>query len=309
LVFAPVPWFGKLAAAVSLGLAAAGIGFNIMHDGGHGSFSNSGTANRWMFRTLDLLGGSSYLWAHKHNRAHHTFTNVEGHDSDIDAGSALRLSPNQPLRFHHRFQHAYAWLVYGLLVPKWVFVDDFAVLARGRIGITKVALPRGSELAVFAIGKLVAVSLALGLPLFLHPPLAVLALYAVVALVTGVTLSVVFQLAHVVPGTQFPVHEPDSMSADAWSAHQLLTTADFAPHNRLLTWYVGGLNFQIEHHLFPRIAHVHYAKIAPLVREAAQHHGLPYLVHGTFRGAIGAHFRHLRYLGRPDGLEGAALAS
>ena len=309
LVLVPVPWFGKLAAAVSLGLAAAGVGFNIMHDGGHESFSNSRTVNRWLFRTLDLLGGSSYLWLHKHNRAHHTYTNVEGHDSDISAGGAIRLSPHQPQRFHHRFQHVYAWPLYGLLVPKWLFIDDFAVLRRGRIGVTNVAPPQGQELVVFAIGKVVAMGLALGLPLFLHPPTYVLACYALVALVTGVTLSVVFQLAHVVPGTLFPVHEPDSMSADAWSVHQLRTTADFAPNNRLLSWYVGGLNFQIEHHLLPRISHIHYAGIALLVRDVAQRYGLPYLVHGSFRSAIAAHFRHLRYLGRPSVPEGPALAS
>ena len=309
LVFVPVPWFGKLAAALSLGLAAAGVGFNIMHDGGHGSFSNSLIANRWLFRTLDLLGGSSYLWSHKHNRAHHTYPNVEGHDGDIDAGGAIRLTLNQRHRFHHRFQHVYAWFVYGLLVPKWVFIDDFALLLRGRIGVTKVAPPQGQELVVFAIGKVAALGLALGLPLFLHPPLYVLAFYALAAMTTGVTLSVVFQLAHVVPGTQFPVHEPDSMSSDAWSVHQLRTTADFAPNNRLLTWYVGGLNFQIEHHLFPRISHIHYAKIATLVREVVRLHGLPYLVHGSFRSAVGAHFRHLRYLGRPSVPEGPAMAS
>ena len=309
LVFVPLPWFGKLGAAVSLGFAAAGVGFNIMHDGGHGSFSKSRLINRWLFRTLDVLGGSSYLWSYKHNRAHHTYTNVEGHDTDIDAGAAIRLSPHQPLRFHHRFQHVYAWLLYGFLVPKWVFIEDFAVLKRGRIGVTNVTPLHGQELAVFAIGKVVAIGLAFGLPLFLHSPLYVLACYAVVALITGVTLSVVFQLAHVVPGTDFLVHHPDATSADAWSVHQLQTTADFAPNNRLLSWYVGGLNFQIEHHLFPRISHVHYAKIAPFIRDVALRHDLPYLVHGSLRSAVGAHFRHLRYLGRPITSEGPALAS
>lgn len=297
LLFGHLHIVGNILTAISLGLATAGIGFNVMHDGCHGSFSRSPGANRWLGRTLDMLGGSSYVWRHQHNRAHHTFTNVAGHDEDIEMGALIRLSPNQPLMFHHRFQFIYIWFLYALLVPKWVFVDDYVALGRGQVGTTKMRFPRGSELAVFVGGKLLSGMMIFGLPLLLHPARDVLPLFALWAAVAGVVLAVVFQLAHAVTGTEFPTAEGVE-PARSFARHQLATTADFAPRNRLLTWYVGGLNFQIEHHLFPRIAHSNYPALASIVRARATEAGAPYLIHDTFFAAIRAHHRHLVAMGR-----------
>lgn len=297
LMFGGLPTAGNIVAAISLGLATAGIGFNVMHDGCHGSFSRSKTANRWLGRTLDLMGGSSYVWRHQHNRAHHTYTNIEGWDQDIEMGALIRLSPNQPLMFHHRLQFIYIWFLYALLVPKWVFVDDYVAIARGRVGEVTMKFPRGGELGVFAGGKLLSGMMALGLPLIIHPAKDVLPLFAVWAAVAGVTLAVVFQLAHAVNDTEF--HMPASAENTSFAAHQLRTTADFAPRNRLVTWYVGGLNFQVEHHLFPRIAHAHYPAIAGIVKQRADEAGVPYIVYDTLFDAIRAHHRHLFAMGRP----------
>jgi linoleoyl-CoA desaturase len=243
--------------AVSLGLAIAGIGFGVQHDGAHGSYSTREGVNRLMARALDLLGGSSFVWQRKHNVLHHTWPNVEGVDDDIDAGSLARLSPGQPRRSFHRIQHIYMWPLYCFLAVKWQLYDDFAIVVRGRMGGRPFPRPRGSDLAVFVGGKLVFFGLAFALPLLLHPVWRVVAVYLLVSAVAGLTLSVVFQLAHCVPEAQ------TGQELGSWAARQVQSSVDFARDSRLLRWYVGGLNMQIEHHLFPQICHLHYAGMAP----------------------------------------------
>jgi len=280
--------------AVSLGLAIAGIGFSVMHDGSHGSYSTRPGLNRWMARSLDLLGGSSFVWQRKHNLLHHTWPNVEGVDDDIDTGGLARLSPGQPRRFYHRLQHLYMWPLYAFLSVKWQLFDDFATVARGRMSGRPFPRPRGSELAVFVLGKLLFFGLAFGLPLLVHSAWTVVPVYLLVSAVAGITLSVVFQLAHCVPEAE------TGHDVGSWAARQVESAVDFARANRLLGWYVGGLNMQIEHHLFPQISHPHYAGLAPLVEATCREYGVRYTTHPTFRAAVAAHYRQLRALGRAD---------
>ncbi len=296
LVFAAQAAWQVLALAVSLGLAIAGIGFNVMHDGSHGSYSTRPWLNRLMARALDLLGGSSFVWQRKHNLLHHTWPNVQGVDDDIDTGGLARLSPGQALRPYHRLQHLYMWPLYALLAVKWQLYDDFATIGAGRMSGRPFPRPRGVELAVFVGGKLVFFSLAFGLPLLLHPVLAALGTYLLVSAVAGLTLSVIFQLAHCVPEAE------TGSELGSWAERQVRSSVDFARHNRLLGWYVGGLNLQIEHHLFPQICHLHYPALAPIVEGTCHEFGVRYSAHPTLRSAIAAHYRQLRALGtRTDG--------
>jgi linoleoyl-CoA desaturase len=293
--------------AVLLGLALAGVGFNVQHDGGHTAYSSRGWVNKLAAMTLDLLGGSSYIWARKHNAMHHSYANITGQDDDIDVGFLGRLSPHQRRRALHRFQHWYLWVLYGFLAVKWHLVDDFRDVLTGRIGTHRLPRPRGRDLAVFVGGKVVFFTLAFGLPLLLHPWWCVLALYGVASLVEGVVLSVVFQLAHCVEEAEFPLPRADTgRMASSWATHQVQTTVDFAPGNRLLAWYIGGLNFQIEHHLFPQICHVHYPALAPLVAQTCAAFGLRYTIARTFRAGVVSHFRWLRRMGRSAGAPAAA---
>ncbi len=292
------PWLA-VPLVVLLGLALAGVGFNIQHDGGHGAFSRLRWVNRLCAATLDLLGGSSYVWARKHNSIHHSYTNVTGYDDDINVGFMGRLSPYQPRLRLHRFQHWYLWVLYGFLPVKWHFYDDFHNVLTGRIGQQRFPRPRGRELLIFVGGKVLFAALALGVPMLLHPWWIVLACYAAVSFVEGLVLSVVFQLAHCVELAEFPLPRPDTGRMEsAWAEHQVQTTVDFAPRNRLLTWFVGGLNFQIEHHLLPQICHVHYPALAPLVQQTCRAFGLRYASQPTLRAGIASHFRWLRRMGR-----------
>ncbi len=305
LVFLAVRWWQALPLAILLGMATAAIGFNIMHDGGHQAYSQRRWINRMMALTLDLVGGSSYIWQWKHARFHHTWVNVAGHDSDIDLGVLGRLSPLQPRRWWHRWQHVYLWPLYAVTAIRWHLYGDFRDMLTGTVGERPFDRPRGADLAGFVIGKLVFLALAFGVPLLLHPVGTVVLFYALVSAVAGLLLAMVFQMAHVVEQAAFPVPDETGCQMDApWAIHQLETTVDFARGNRLLSWLIGGLNFQIEHHLFPRISHVHYPRVARVVEAACREFGLPYLEHRTFGAGIASHYRWLRQLGRADGATG-----
>jgi linoleoyl-CoA desaturase len=299
LVFGAVNWWLALPLVALLGLSLAGVGFNIQHDGGHGAFSRLRWLNRLAAATLDLLGASSYVWARKHNAIHHSYTNVTGHDDDINVGILGRLSPHQRRLRLHRFQHWYLWVLYGFLPIKWHLYDDFRDVLTGRIGQQRFPRPRGRDLLLFVGGKAVFAVLVFGLPMLLHPWWLVLVFYGAASFVEGVVLSVVFQLAHCVEAADFPLPQPETGRMErAWAEHQVQTTVDFAPRNRLLTWYVGGLNYQIEHHLFPQVCHVHYPALAPLIEQTCREFGLRYAVNPTLRAAVGSHFRWLRSMGR-----------
>jgi linoleoyl-CoA desaturase len=287
--------------SVSLGLALAAIGFNIAHDGNHGAFSTSRVVNRAMGGLLDLLGASSYVWRWKHNVFHHSYPNVDGLDDDINLGALCRMSRHQPHRPYHRLQHLYMWPLYGFIVPKWQLYDDFAALAGGHIGGNPFPRPRGGELALFLGGKLAFLALAFAIPLLSHPLWQVALVYAGVGLVQGFILSIVFQLAHSNEETRaFSADEPEDIARREWSVHQVETTANFARRSRLLTWYVGGLNHQIEHHLFPRISHVHLPVIAGVVEQVCREHGVRYSAHASLWKAVASHHSWLRSMGRPS---------
>jgi linoleoyl-CoA desaturase len=293
---------GWLAAAltISIVLATAGIGFSVMHDANHGAYARSRGVNRAWGLALDLVGASSYVWKFKHNVQHHTYANVDGLDADIDAEPFLRLAPSQRMRALHRGQHVYAWLLYGVLALKWWFVDDVLDVVRGRHVGYRYPRPRGAELLGFVGGKTVFVGWSLVVPCLVFRTPWVFAFFVLGSLTLGVVLSTVFQLAHTVPGAEFHHASPGQQRLpSAWAEHQVRATVDFAPANRLLGWYVGGLNFQVEHHLFPDVCHTHYPALAPIVRATCAQHGIPHRTHPTLRGAIASHYRFLRALGRP----------
>ena len=239
--FASIWWLGLIAATL-LGIAMAAIGFNVQHDGGHRAYSSRPWVNRLMAMSLDLMGGSSYLWARKHNGIHHSYANITGHDDDIDLGIIGRLSPHQAHLPFHRMQHFYMWLLYGFLPAKWQLYDDFRDYIRGSVGGKPYPRPKGWDLALFVGGKAAFFALALVVPLLLHPLWIVLLFYLAASLVQGVLLGVVFQMAHCVEEAAFPMPSAETGRMESsWAVHQLETTVDFARDSRVLSWLVGGL--------------------------------------------------------------------
>lgn len=302
LVFFADSLAAGLGGAIALALGLVLVGFNIMHDGAHDSYSGNKRVNRLMAWSLDLLGGSQMLWRQKHNILHHTYTNIEGLDDDLDTSGLLRLSPDQERRPWHRFQHLYAFALYSLLTMNWALYSDFRKFFSGRIGAYKLRKPtRGQALAFFA-AKILYFGYMVFFPLLFHPPLVVLAFFIFVNLVSGFIFSLVFQLAHAVEGTSFPRPHPETGRMDAeWSIHEVETTANFATGSRFVTWFCGALNFQIEHHLLSRVCHIHYPDLSRIVRETCEEFQVRYTCYPTLRSAIVMHFQFLKKLSKPAG--------
>jgi len=302
LVFVASGWWQGALLSVSLGFALAGVAFNIVHDANHGSFSRRRSVTHAMRYVLDLIGASSYVWRVKHNVVHHTFTNISGKDADIEQMPFFRCSPDQPRRFFHRAQHIYAWPLYGIMAVRWQLVGDFNELRHGHIEGTPLPWPRGRELVMFWLGKVVFAAWAIVIPAILHPEWYALAAFATASFIFALTLAVVFQLAHNIE--EADVTDVETLSGAGridWARHQLETTVDFAPQSRLLNWYVGGLNFQIEHHLFSKVAHVHYPGLAEIVRDVCAQHGVTYRCNPTMWRALASHTRWMRRMGSPHG--------
>ena len=303
LLFLTHTWYTVLPLAVLMGLAVAAIGFNIQHDGGHRAYSKHKWVNRLMGLTIELIGGSSYLWDWKHNTIHHTYTNIHGHDDDINVGLLGRLSPEQPRLAFHRFQGIYLWFLYGFLTIKWHFFDDFYNLWVGRIGGHKIPRPKGKDLFVFFGGKAVFFTLALVIPMSMHVWWKALLVFLLIEFLCGVVLSVVFQLAHCVEEATFPVPVPTEEGGlrieNEWAVHEVETTVNFARRNPVLRWFLGGLNFQIEHHLFSRICHTNYVAISKVVEETCREFGIRYTTQPNFFRAIRSHYRFLVAMGMP----------
>ena len=298
--FTPIAWLAILECIILGGLTAA-IGFNVMHDGMHGSFSSKKWVNKLAGITLNFLGANNFMWKTKHNIIHHTYTNVHGVDDDIEARPFLRLCDEQKHYRIHKYQHWYFWAAYSLLYLWWVFVTDYKKYFLRKIGPTPLQKMKLMDHISFWGFKLLHAFLFIGLPIWMVGFQAWLIGFLPFGLFSGFVLSIVFQLAHTVEHTDFPAAniETNKME-DEWAVHQLKTTANFATRNRFLSWWVGGLNFQIEHHLFPRISHVHYPAISKIVKKACQDFGIQYIEYPRLRLAVASHIPHLRNLSRKN---------
>jgi linoleoyl-CoA desaturase len=233
---------------------------------------------------------------------HHTYTNIQGHDEDIDAGRVIRFSQHSKWLKIHKIQKYYSIFLYGLLTINWAITTDVKQMH----GYLKRKLSYGefpnpaTEWTKLIISKIVYYVLWIVLPLLILDVSwwKVLIGFFVMHYTAGMILSLVFQLAHIVPNTEMPIPDKEGNLEHTWAVHQLYTTSNFAPSNRLVNFYTGGLNHQVEHHIFPHISHVHYDKLAKIVKETAQEFNLPYNEYETMRKAIVEHFRHLGVLGQ-----------
>jgi linoleoyl-CoA desaturase len=296
--FTPATWLAILECIVLGGVVSA-IGFNIMHDGAHGSFSKNKSLNRAAAFTLNVLGGNSFMWNMKHNVVHHAYTNVDGLDDDIDIQPWMRMSSTQKKYKLHKYQHLYFWLLYCLLYIFWILLLDYKKYFASKVGGVPLKKMSISDHFVFWGFKLLNAFLFIVLPIYQLGFMPWLIGFLVFTGFAGLVLSLVFQLAHTVEHTAFPVANVETNRLeDEWAVHQIKTTANFATKNKLVSWLVGGLNFQIEHHLFPKISHVHYPAISKIIRQACAEYGITYLEYPRVHLAVASHVAFLRQMGR-----------
>jgi len=290
----------NLILAILLGMVQAFIGFNVSHDAIHGSYSSNGKINKIMSYSFNLIGANAHVWSVSHNKVHHTFTNIPGHDEDLDVAPGLvRVSPGEERKPIMKFQHLYAFFLYGLASLSWVFRKDYVKFFQKEIGKTdNTSRPKIEYFNLFFFK-------ALYYTLFIVIPLIVLDItwwqfligFLAMHLAEGFVLGLVFQLAHVVEGTDFPEPDEEGKLEESWAVHQMQTTANFSRKSFMAKFLCGGLNFQIEHHLFPNICHVHYPEISKIVERTAKAYNVPYIENETFIGALRSHYRTLKYFG------------
>ncbi len=294
--FTPKSGWLQILECVVLGCSFAGIGFNIMHDASHGSYSKSNSINEFFAKTLNLLGANSDIWKVKHGIAHHTFVNTD-HDDDINVAPLLKMSKNQKWYWWYRLQIGYMWILYAIEYIGWVLIFDFKKYFEGKTANTNIKLNL-SQHWLFWLSKAFYFFIFLVIPIMRIEYHLVIYGYLIAGSVTGIIISIVFQLAHVQEKSSFPVAIPTdkldvSRIVKENALHQMETTANFATKNKIISWLVGGLNFQIEHHLFPRISHVHYPAIQKIVKEVCAKYNVKYNEYHTFIGAFVSHVKHM----------------
>jgi len=301
LVLTP-PFWAALLLWLLMGVCLAGIGMSVMHDANHGAYSSNKYVNIAVGHTLNILGGSVHNWKLQHNILHHTYTNIAGMDEDIADRLVLIFSPHSKPKWYNKFQPIYAFVFYGLMTAYWVLLKDLIQL----IQFTKSGVnpqTRNENISLFVrltIIKLIYLFTMLVVPTlyFGIPFYQIIIGFVLMHYTGGIILSLVFQLAHTVDETTHPLPVNGVIEND-WAIHQMNTTVNFSPNNKLLSWYVGGLNYQVEHHLFPRICHVHYPQISAIVKETAEEFNVPYLQKPDFYTALKSHFSALQRFGTP----------
>ncbi len=279
-----------------LALSVIGIAFNIQHDANHGAFSNHRWLNLLAGHSLDLIGASSYFWKNKHNTNHHTYTNIPQQDPDIELQPLARMAPDHEWRWHHRYQHLYMWVLYSFVHLRYL-VSDPQRMFFGKRDDKSLRSPEDVDFWLMLVGKVIFLILAFVVPLIFHHWYLVIGYYVAISMVVGVIFSVVFQLAHSVDIVSHPSAE-DDFTQEEWMIQQIQTTANFATNNWLVTFMLGGLNFQREHHLFPRVAHLHYPAIAKTVKAFCKKHNVVVHEHKTLLAALKSHYRFLKTMGQ-----------
>lgn len=292
-------WPVGILLSVLLGFTLVCIAFNIMHDACHGSYSAKNWVNGFMSLSMNVLGSNAFIWKIKHNIIHHTYTNIHGVDDDIANGPLLRCCNTQKWLPIHRYQFIYMFVLYSLSTLVWMLVNDFNKYFSKKIHTTVIKKIEVGQHVLFWISKALYVFFYALVPVYFLGLQAWLTGFIILHMTMGLVLSVVFQLAHVVEKTTFDFAEGDKkIIASEWAVHEVKTTADFAPQNQVISWLMGGLNFQIEHHLFPQISHVHYPALSKIVRKQCEIFGLPYNYYPTMRQAIYSHVHLMKQLGR-----------
>lgn len=292
---------GFFLAWIIMGIGMAGVGMGLMHDANHRTFSKNPKVNNFLGKSLYFLGGFPPNWKFQHNNMHHGNTNIEGHDDDITSLKILRFSPHQTYRKIHKFQHFYAWIFYGLMTISWSTSKDFKQLKKYKNseGYFRKNRKFSKYLLDLIFAKTIYYIVFLIIPLIFFPIswYWTILFYLAMHFVAGSILGIVFQTAHIMPSSEFPLPDENGNIQNDWAIHQLSTTSDYSPENRFFSWLIGGLNFQIEHHLFPNISHVHYRKLSPIVKNTALKYNLPYNIQANFISALANHTKMLKILG------------
>jgi linoleoyl-CoA desaturase len=296
------PWQMWLLCVV-LGIFMAGIGLCVSHQAAHNTISPSKKVNRALSLTFNLVGLSDYIWKIKHNVFHHAYTNVYELDEGLREGEIMRLSADAPYLKVHRWQHIYGFLLYAVFTIFWTFTLDIEKLFRynGNGSRNPSARHPAKELVLFWLTKIYIVIISFVLPFyFLHITIVqFLAGFLTVHAIASMMVTLVFQVEHLTEETEHVSPDGQGTVNCSWALTQLKGTSNFKTRTKLFEWYVGGTNYQVEHHLFPQVSSVHYPALSRIVQQTAIEFGLKYHCQPSFLAATVSHYHFLKQMGRP----------
>jgi len=290
---------GSYVAAFATGHVMVCLGFMMFHAGGHCALSKNPAVNTFWYRLWAnyILGFIDKLWDIHHNFAHHGYTNVYKLDPDLSTWATfIRKTEHKKLKAQHRIQQFTTFLV--IFFPNQWF---------------------GQVLGYFLATSSKKV---FGVPLFekQQDKTPFYRYFAIVSVIVATLIkmhgfqyafwsSYIFSVGSGLTywGCVFPNHDTDlSEQSDKiraknvdWGEHQIRHTANFKIYDAL-SYCVGGMNFQIEHHLFPTIHPRHYPTIAKFVQEECKKRDIPYHLHSSWFDALRGHYRHLVAMSKSD---------
>lgn len=289
-----------LGAYVMMSLGMSGIGLAIMHDANHGAYSANKKVNHALGYLINIIGGYHVTWKIQHNVLHHSFTNIQEHDEDLDQ-NVMRFSPNQERKAIFRYQAYYCTLFYGLLSIFRFAVKDLQQLLRyNKMGLLKSqGLSFPARLAELIFVKSIYLTVTLIIPIVILPIAGwqVFLSFFVMHYISGLIFAYIFQPAHILEEVDFYKLDENGSVENNWAIHEMRTTANYANGSTIFAWFIGGLNHQIEHHLFPHVCHVHYKEISKIVQATAEQYDVPYHSHKTFFDAVKSHLSVMHQLG------------
>ncbi|MFN6377942.1 MAG: fatty acid desaturase family protein [Flavobacteriales bacterium] len=280
-------------------LAGLLIGFSLGHDAAHNTALKNRTANQTIhFFSFLTAGVDPLLWGLRHIRSHHVYANVEGSDIDIDKNPFLRLAPSHPWKRKHAFQHIYAPFIYMLALLHSVFIGDWIYLFSAEYKWMRKGINKAQLILRFMLFKITYFSLVLILPSILTDLSFGFIFFTFVS--TSAFTSLLFVVMLV--GTHFfyeaEYYQPKGDHLESsWAVHQLRTSCDWNPNNKLARFFSGGSNCHAAHHLFPNICHTHYDQINAIIASTTQEFGFPYHTK-TLSKMLVSHFKHLRKMGQ-----------
>lgn len=282
-----------------VGISGVFLAFNVSHDATHGTISNNKWMNKLIFYlSFNLQGTNAYLWSVRHKASHHVFPNVDGCDADIDDNPVIRLSPTKKHFWYHRYQAFYSFFVYCIYTIHWIFFKDWLYFSKSQIANLKNIKHTFGEFIDVLFWKCVYLSMMLFLPHFvLHYSWTwVLTSF----LISNVAVSLIFIftliISHLTLETDFPVPDKNEKLPYTYSQHQLATSLDYYPTNKMVNFFLGGFNSHAAHHLFPHLPHTLYTDITPIIQRLVKKYNYRYN-ESTLPKAIASHFKYLQKMG------------
>jgi linoleoyl-CoA desaturase len=264
-------------------------GTHVLHEGTHGNLSRRPAINRGFVMLYEWIACfSADQYRLRHLSLHHAQPNVGQLDNDLHAKDLLRFSPAFPHRPYHRFQFIYAPLLYSLGIIQIAWIEDFKRLLTSRLAGHPHAPWRLRDIVRQVSAKLTHFAVFIGIPLTLYPTGSVLLAYLYVYLIGSLGIALIFQVTHVNTMVEFPSVDKTHLLKKDWYEHQIATAINYAPESQLALFLTGGVNLQIEHHLFPDIPANRYAEVGEKVKEITEKYGQNY--------NSGSFFNHFTYV-------------